>query len=96
MVTPEQWRASEGGWRASRGRQTQYGLLSSHKSSQTLTRVLDRDHTMERTIVVHRATEDVLRRSNPRQREEHGLIEVMSVKGERAEALASELGGHRA
>jgi hypothetical protein len=76
------------------GRQTQYGLLPSHKSSQTLPRVLDGDHTMERTIVVYRATEDVLRRSTPRQREEHGLIEVMSVKGERAEALASELGGH--
>jgi hypothetical protein len=46
-------------------------------------------------VVVHRATEDVLRRSTQRQREDHGLIEVMGVKGERAEAMASELGGRK-
>jgi acetyl-CoA carboxylase beta subunit len=34
-----------------------------------------------------------LRRSTPREREEHGLVEVTGVKGKRAEAMASEFGG---
>jgi hypothetical protein len=36
-----------------------------------------------------------LRRSTPRQCEEHGLVEVTRVKGKRAEAMASELGGRK-
>ena len=49
-------------------------------------------HTM---VVLHRVTEDVLRRSSPRQREERGLVEVTGVIGKRAEAMASELGGRK-